>query len=138
MEGRPWPEYGRGRKPITTNQIAKLLRPLGIRPGTVRYGVETPKGYKLETFENVFARYLSRIPAATPPQPAENCGKSAISNRHIEENVAAENRPKPAESLTCGGVAAENRESGGERCFEVEDDPEERAAIQEFDGETTP
>jgi hypothetical protein len=61
MEGRPWPEYGRARKPITTNAIARLLakfhiQPVGMRdPDTDRPG----KGYWAEPLKAVFERYLS-------------------------------------------------------------------------------
>ena len=41
--------------------------------------------------------------------------------------------------MTCGGVADEKGVSGDERLFRalesLDDDPEERAAIQEWDGE---
>ena len=37
MEDRPWPEYGRSRKPITTVQIARLLRRHAISPNSIRY-----------------------------------------------------------------------------------------------------
>lgn len=58
MEERPWPEY-RGGKPLTSHQLAALLRPLEVRPNTVRRGVETDKGYKREDLEDAFARYLA-------------------------------------------------------------------------------
>jgi putative DNA primase/helicase len=32
MEGRPWPEWGKNQKPITKNQLAKLLDPHAICP----------------------------------------------------------------------------------------------------------
>jgi hypothetical protein len=35
-----------------------MLRPFGIIPGTVRVGDVTAKGYKLESFEDAFSRYL--------------------------------------------------------------------------------
>jgi len=59
MEERPWPEYGRSGKPITTRKVAHLLRKFEIAPGTVRISGGTAKGYKLGTFEEAFKRYLS-------------------------------------------------------------------------------
>ncbi len=112
MEDRPWPEYGRSRKPITTVQIARLLKRHTISPGTIRTEAGTPKGYKLENFENVFARYLSWVSAATTPQVNATAGLSPIPSRHKGGDVAAEKTPKPAVSLGCGGVADENPESG--------------------------
>jgi hypothetical protein len=72
MEGTPWPEFHHG-KPITANQVAKLLRPFGITPGTIRLKTSTgtPKGYYLSAFTDAFKRYLSFDKrddfAATPP-----------------------------------------------------------------------
>ncbi len=135
MEDRPWPEYGRSRKPITTVQIARLLKRHTISPGTIRTEAGTPKGYKLESFENVFARYLSPIPAATTPQLNVTVGLSPIPSRHKGGDVAAEKTLKPTASMTCGVVAAGNGGKADARLFEgIEDDPEERAAIQEWDG----
>ena len=56
---KPWFEYGRERKPITQRQLADLLRPFGIIPGTIRTsGDRTAKGYRLDQFEDAFDRYL--------------------------------------------------------------------------------
>ncbi len=140
MEDRPWPEYGRSRKPITVVQIARLLRRHTISPGSIRTEAGTPKGYKLESFENVFARYLSPFSSGTTAQPNVTMGLSPIPNRHNGEDVPAGKTPKPAPSLGCAVVPDENPESGDERLFRalesLDDDSEERAAIQEFDGET--
>jgi hypothetical protein len=67
IEDRPWAEYGRSEKPITTHKIGRLLRPLGIiaeridieqlqddgQMATVRV-----RGYKRERFEEAFERFL--------------------------------------------------------------------------------
>jgi len=56
---------------INQRQLAKLLKPFGIAPKSVRLGPRnTPKGYMAAQFEDAFARYLPPIPppAATPPQ----------------------------------------------------------------------
>jgi putative DNA primase/helicase len=42
MEDRPWPEWHQGR-PITAPQVAKLLEPFGIRPGSIRRARLQPK-----------------------------------------------------------------------------------------------
>jgi hypothetical protein len=68
MKDRPCAEYGRQAKPISKNQIARLLKPYGIRPGTKRDGNETFKGYERSQFDDVFARYLP-TENVTPPQP---------------------------------------------------------------------
>jgi putative DNA primase/helicase len=57
MEERPWPEWRNG-KPITPTQLAHVLRPFGIRPGTIRDGATTAKGYKRDDFADAWERYL--------------------------------------------------------------------------------
>ena len=57
-EGGPWAEYGRSRNPISVNQLARLLKPFGIYPGTIRISGGTAKGYLKEHFREAFNRYL--------------------------------------------------------------------------------
>jgi Protein of unknown function (DUF3631) len=59
MEDRPWPEWSRG-KPLTTRQLAALLRPFGIGPKALWIAGETQKGYEPAAFEDAWARYLPR------------------------------------------------------------------------------
>ncbi len=63
MEERPWSEYGAGKyragKPITWHQLSTLLKPLGVRPNSVRQDRKTGKGYRSEDLHDAFARYLS-------------------------------------------------------------------------------
>jgi len=70
MEHRPWPEFSRG-KPITPRQLAKLLDPFGVTPGTIRSGTVTTKGYYLSAFDDAFERYIPSK-SVTPSQPLEN------------------------------------------------------------------
>jgi putative DNA primase/helicase len=68
LADRPWPEYGRARKPLNERQLANLLRPLRIYPGTIRFGPnnkETAKGYCRSAFDDAFTRYLPDF-AVTP------------------------------------------------------------------------
>ena len=57
MEERPWPEWKQG-KPMTPPQLARALRPFGVRPGTVRQGQETAKGYYRDAFDEAWNRYI--------------------------------------------------------------------------------
>jgi len=59
IESREWAEWGRARKPISTHQLAKLLRRFHVFPRPMRIGDETPRGYLLSDFTEAFARYLS-------------------------------------------------------------------------------
>ncbi len=66
LEQRPWPEWKSG-KPITTRQLAILLNPFGVHPGTIRMPAgDTPKGYQLADFDDAFSRYLPAPTATTP------------------------------------------------------------------------
>ena len=64
MEERPWPEWRNG-KPITSRQLARLLEPFGVTPRTIRFETSTAKGYLLESFTDIFSRYLVK-PALDP------------------------------------------------------------------------
>jgi putative DNA primase/helicase len=65
LEDRPWPEWGKAKKPISKTQVARLLKPLAISPGTIRLSDgSTPKGYYKDAFADAFARYL---PSEDPP-----------------------------------------------------------------------
>lgn len=60
IEGRPWAEYGKRRKPISQNQLARVLKPHGISPELL-WDTEDGKpyrGYQLVRFTEVFNRYL--------------------------------------------------------------------------------
>jgi Protein of unknown function (DUF3631) len=56
MEDRPWPEW-KGGSPLTTRQLARLLRPFGISPKTSRLGSTTPKCYERADFVDAWHRY---------------------------------------------------------------------------------
>jgi hypothetical protein len=63
----------RDKKPITTVQIAALLKPFEIPTNkTVRRAHDTAKGYKREDCEDAFARYLPprSVTRSQPSNPA--------------------------------------------------------------------
>ncbi len=86
IEGRPWAEWGRHRKPISTNQLANQLRRFGISPRGIRVGDETPRGYLLDDFKEVFSRFLSNTPS-TDCNSATTLGKTPISEVQQAETV---------------------------------------------------
>jgi putative DNA primase/helicase len=56
-----WAEWGKSRKPITQNQLARMLKTHGIRPDQVRpktLGGRQVRGYHRSWFEDAWARYL--------------------------------------------------------------------------------
>ncbi len=42
---------------LEPRELARLLKPFGIAPRTIRIGDKTPKGYRRNDFDDVFARY---------------------------------------------------------------------------------
>jgi hypothetical protein len=65
-ESAPWAAFGRFDKPLTPVVLARLLKPFGIRPKTLRHGATTWKGYETAAFEDAFARYLDPTTPETP------------------------------------------------------------------------
>jgi putative DNA primase/helicase len=58
IEGRPWAEMGKNRKPLTKHGLAYRLRPLGIITKKIGPGKTRINGYVRADFEEAFARYL--------------------------------------------------------------------------------
>jgi hypothetical protein len=58
IEGRPWAEYGKSRKPVSKNQLARALKPLGIAPELARVVGTPARAYLLDHFAEAFERYL--------------------------------------------------------------------------------
>lgn len=117
LEGRPWAEFGKARRPISPNQLAYLLREFGVVPHSVRIGDDTPKGYCLTDFETAFCRYLpssgilKRHNATRPDNTGEDTLFAYATNAEccVSENPVLTNNDGP-----CGGVADRNPESGEE------------------------
>ena len=61
-EEAPWGDL-RGR-PLDTRQLARMLKPYGVRPHQVRLADKTLKGYESADFRDDWARYL---PPLIPP-----------------------------------------------------------------------
>jgi len=107
MEERPWPEWGKAGKPITTRQIARLLKPFGIKPKTLRFETSTKKGYIIDNFKDTFERYLDNG-SVTSSQSNEN--KDLDDNLSVTEldNVTDQKSPKPALNKDCYVVTDHN------------------------------
>jgi putative DNA primase/helicase len=86
---RPWATYNHG-KPITPRQVAKRLSEYGIASATIRIGLETPKGYRRDMFDEAFKRYLPTPPppSATPPQPSSDAGFGVADSRNVSATKA--------------------------------------------------
>jgi hypothetical protein len=57
METRPWSEWI-GATPITKTALAGLLAPFRIAPIEMRIGPKVLRGYRIEQFDDAFARYV--------------------------------------------------------------------------------
>jgi len=113
MEGRPWAEYGKQQKPITPNQLAKLLADFGITPRGIRIGAETLRGYQRADFEEVFSIYLpesgpSKRNNATEP---ENTGETGVFPNATKQPCGVSENPVSAhKNKPCGVVAFQEPE----------------------------
>jgi putative DNA primase/helicase len=65
MEGRPWGEW-RGGKPLSSHSLARLLKPFGVIPTTMRFGERTAKGYEVSQFGECFEAYLGQAGGFEP------------------------------------------------------------------------
>jgi hypothetical protein len=109
MEDRRWGEWKNG-KPMTVRQLARLLAPYGITPGTIRVGETTPKGYARASFGDAFARYLHGSASSDPQHchnPRESAESDGFRSATLDLAVADEKCLEPNETATCGGVADE-------------------------------
>jgi hypothetical protein len=114
LEGRPWAEWNRGR-PLTARQLGTLLGRFGIKPGTIRVGEATPKGYLLADLTDAFGRYLpdgsatsatssnsfDNLVESDPPQPTSGDPFENGRNRLDFADVADVAAPSPERKPGC-------------------------------------
>lgn len=115
-EDRPWPEYRHGKQ-ITPRQVASLLRPVGIKAGTVRRGVATAKGYRAEDMTDAWARYLPSNQSVTPSQGTDFAPFNDTEAVTFSKSVAARTPEKSRISAGCDGVTAQEPVSGNEEAI---------------------
>jgi uncharacterized protein DUF3631 len=87
MEDRPWAEWSRG-KPITKNQLAKMLAGFEVKPKQVWANGKNKNGYALSTLKSVFIRYLASRTLESLPDKELRAGKSSKETTDLEENRA--------------------------------------------------
>jgi Protein of unknown function (DUF3631) len=115
IEGRPWAEFGKAKKPISKNTLARLLKEYKIVPGTVRIGEGTAKGYHLHQFADVFERYLGAQGVNEPSQrnkPTATGTSTTFSNVTEKVDVTDEKCEKPRRHDRCYGVTVQNGGNG--------------------------
>ena len=128
MEGRPWAEWrvkNASPKPISQNQLARLLKDFHVYPENIYTGgARRPKGYLLERFAEAFSRFLEPQGVNEPLNryTADEMGTSdAFRTAQPEFGVADQKCKKPASNGRCSGLADQNGEDGsaqvnGESC----------------------
>ena len=111
IEGREWAEWGRARKPISANQLAKLLRRFNVSPRTIKLpNGSTAKGYHREMFNEAFDRYLpkSPVPKRNPVTMPENIGDFAFSETSpAKDGLRIENDDIPNKNAEGDAVTVE-------------------------------
>jgi hypothetical protein len=112
-EELPFGAWNEGRG-IEARRLARLLRPYGIKPKSIRVGDATPKGYAFEDLQDAFARYLpgpqqaQQAPQAERPQAdepgdvadvADVADVSGMEPGDVEEELADEDLERELERL---------------------------------------
>ena len=113
VEGRPWAEYGRSKKPISQNQVANLLKPVSVAPVVLREGKKTARGYQLAQFAEAFDRYLcvEEIPDRSTVTNAMDIGTSGtIQTVTPEADVTVQKCERSNNHGLCYGVTVRERE----------------------------
>jgi len=115
IEGRPWADWGRNGKPISPNQVARLLKEFKIYPETIRIGADrTARGYYLNKFAEAFERYLGSqgVNEPTHRHNVDSTGTSEPFQGETENFVFhSESAEKPAPNGQCVGVS--DQKGGG-------------------------
>ena len=108
LEEAPWGDWG-----LTQTKLAHRLRAYGIRSRNVRLDDgTTPKGYRRESFEDAWARYLP-IQDATTPQPAWLSQETPKSETPQSADVALRKEgSNPHGSWDVADVALRNADNG--------------------------
>jgi len=106
MEDRPWPEFNRGN-PISAAKIARLLKPFGIRSGTIRVTEGTAKGYTEKGLNDAFARYLPSQ-SVTTSQVNVGAGYSDFQSVTRKGDVTLSNPLKATVGIGCDVVTLSN------------------------------
>jgi hypothetical protein len=117
IEGRPWAEFGKARKPISKNQLARLLNDFHVKPDNIRIGTRVPKGYLREQFEGVWQRYLTPQTPQGVSEPLQRHTPTAAGTSEPFQtatpvlDVADEKCEKPPSNGHCSNVAAQKQDN---------------------------
>jgi hypothetical protein len=117
LDTSPWADMNHGR-PITSANLARLLRPFEVRPGSKREGKDTFKGYERGAFAEPWRRYLDdpKEEGGSEPSHRHNPQKTAKNGAWQPsqgfDGVTAPEPQKPQNSAECDGVTAQGANPG--------------------------
>jgi Protein of unknown function (DUF3631) len=112
---RPWGEYGKSGKPLTQNGLARLLKPLAIKPQVLRIGTETPSGYFRHQFYEAWERFLSSDGEFKPQhlnKPDEMGTSDGFQSSTAESNVEVRKLQKSNNGGLCLDVEVGKGDNG--------------------------
>jgi hypothetical protein len=111
MSEAPWGEwYG---KQITARQLAKWLKPYGIKSRGIRLGDQTPKGYRRQDFVDAWSRYTPGFNATAQHSGIEL--ESSDDELFVTSSVADSNPPESRQfELEVADVADKTHGLGAE------------------------
>jgi hypothetical protein len=112
IEGRPWAEYGRAGKPMSPNQLARILKRVPISPENIRVGNKVSKCYQLAWFTDAFARYS--------PPVAEQGGSDPL-HRYNTDEMGASGDFQSATKAECSGLGNSEKPNNEGHCSGVAD-----------------
>jgi hypothetical protein len=114
IEERPWGEWKHG-KPITPNQLARLLRPFGVVSRDIKRDGENRKGYLFCDLADAFDRYIplplgeSTISKRYPATSRAGSGDDPLFQSATEgDGSGSKNALNPALGAEGSGVADQN------------------------------
>lgn len=111
-DDRPWAEWRDG-SPLSSVQLAALLRPFDIQPKQIRIGKGTSKGYERKWFEDAFNRYLPPLNPKHPKQVNGDGGFHRSKTRNTGELVSPLGEPKsPVSTGLVSGVSGRDPSLG--------------------------
>jgi hypothetical protein len=112
LEESPWGDwYGHA---LTARELARLLRPYGVKPRVIRVGAATPRGYERRDLEDAFRRYVRNTRNSATAGPEQEASKPdaavadalpVIRNTSATAGFLFENGHKSAPVAGVAGVA---------------------------------
>jgi hypothetical protein len=111
-EDRPWGEW-RGGHPLSAVQLARLLKPFGVRPRLFRTGPKVARGYEPESFADAFSRYLPGESSNSLQVNADAGLADGGSEDRSGVVTAPENGAKPHGDCVVMSVTAQRPGAGG-------------------------